>query len=287
MKKRSARDAFASKSAAHALEDKGASITFTINHLPLTIFADYNIDLLHTKKIRVITQQVDSDVQSLRASSVYSSPPPTPPPKDDPIDEDTIFSCCDHECKSVTATGYPGQFESYEAEHMRRRGKPSSPNAVSTPMLTVPKSLARKTLNAIFFTSGDQLHPNNQFTNTNFIADPIYTHQDYTRETLAKLPIRNAALDYADFQCELAAELMTRTVSEENLRREAHRECAAARLEGVAVGQYRYYQGHMSLEEYKAAKMCVCWDGCWCSKLCTIYGDVLCPCNEWIVLHKD
>lgn len=138
MKKRSARDAFASESAAHALEDKGASITSTIYHLPLTIFADYNIDLLDTKKIRVITQQVDSDVQSLRASSVYSSPPPTPPPKDDPIDEDTIFSCCDHECKSVTPTGYAGQFESYEAEHMRRRGKTSYPNALSTPKLTIP-----------------------------------------------------------------------------------------------------------------------------------------------------
>ncbi|KAK5185770.1 hypothetical protein LTR44_001819 [Exophiala sp. CCFEE 6388] len=229
---------------------------------------DYNIDLRTTKKIRVITQQVDSDIQSLRASSssIYSSEPPTPPPKDCPIDYDTIFSTHDHKCKA-TPTSYPGQFESYEAKYMRRRAAKIS-----------------KTLSS---TSGDVLHPNNQFTHTNFIADPTYGTQNYTKDTLAKLPVRNAALAYADFQSDLAADILTRTHSEEDLRREAHIECAAARLEGCAVGQYRYYQGHMSLEEYKAAKMCVCWDGCYCSKLCTIYGDVLCPCNGWIVLHKD
>ncbi|KAI1611021.1 hypothetical protein EDD37DRAFT_608241 [Exophiala viscosa] len=250
VKKRGARDSFV----ANALEDK-----------------DFNIDLRTTKKIRVITQQVDSDVQSLRASSssVYSSEPPTPPPKDLPTSPDTIYSALDLdlEPKSPTLTGYAGQFESYEAKYMRRR--------------------AAKTSKVLSFTSGDVLHPNNQFTHTNFIADPTYATQNYTKAILAKLPVRNAALTYADFQSDLAAELLTRSVSEENLRREAHRECAAARLEGCAVGQYRYYQGHMSLEEYKAAKMCVCWDGCYCSKLCTIYGDVLCPCNEWIVLHKD
>jgi hypothetical protein len=104
---------------------------------------------------------------------------------------------------------------------------------------------------------------------------------------LAQFPVRTAALTYADFQSDLAVELVTaRTASEENLRREVCRECTAARLEGVSVGLYRYYQGHMSLEEYKAAGMCVCWDSCWCSKLCTIYGDVRCPCNEWVILHK-
>lgn len=104
---------------------------------------------------------------------------------------------------------------------------------------------------------------------------------------LGQLPVRSMALTHAEHESSLAARLLTRTGSEENLRREAHRECAAARLEGVAVGQYRYYQGHMSLEEYKAARMCVCWDSCWCTKLCTIYGDVLCPCTEWLALHKD
>ena len=43
---------------------------------------------------------------------------------------------------------------------------------------------------------------------------------------------------------------MLRTPSEENLRREAHLELANARLEGASVGQYRYYQGHLSVEEY-------------------------------------
>ena len=46
------------------------------------------------------------------------------------------------------------------------------------------------------------------------------------------------------------------------LRREVHRECSAARLESVSVGEYRYWQGFMSLEEYLGARM-------WCA------GDLL------------
>lgn len=136
-------------------------------------------------------------------------------------------------------------------------------------------------------TTGDPIHPNSEFTHVNFVADPTWPAKNYTRADLDRLPVRNLALQHAESESLTAASLLTRTPSEEDLRREVHLECAAARLEGVAVGQYRYYQGHLSLEEYKAARMCVCWEMCFCSKLCTIYGDVLCPCAEWIVLHKD
>ncbi|EXJ84331.1 hypothetical protein A1O3_04998 [Capronia epimyces CBS 606.96] len=245
IKKRCARDSFLTKSTVNDSKD------------------DYDVNLLCTKKVRVEEQRHSRDVQSMRASSVYSSIAAS----------NSSYSVATNEDISqrkrpyAALTGYPGQFQSYEIDflHCRTTGIPS------------PR---------IHFTCGDPLHPNNQFTHTNFLTDPTWPSKNYTKEDLERFPMRNAALSYADRLTVRAARILTRTESEENLRREVQRECAAARLEGVAVGQYRYYQGHMSMEEYKAARICICWDSCWCSKLCTIYGDVLCPCSEWTVLQN-
>lgn len=83
------------------------------------------------------------------------------------------------------------------------------------------------------------------------------------------------------------AEETPRTSEDEDLRREAHRECAAAQLEGVPVGYYRHFAGHMTVEEYVEAKMCVCWAQCPCSKLCTRSGDLACPCAGNFVAGED
>ncbi|EXJ75016.1 uncharacterized protein A1O5_01712 [Cladophialophora psammophila CBS 110553] len=270
-KKRNARDSFVTKSTA---SDPNPD--------------DHNIHLLFTKKIRVAAKLVDEDVNSSRAVSVCGSI------SDDSssalplngrtsssssateltdVDDDSSHAALALKRKRLTAglTGYPGQFESYEADYLRVRATRSSTLGAPTP-----------------FTMGDPLHPNNEFTHTNFVADPTYPSKNYTKADLDALPVRALALTHAEgCAAHAAAVSAMRTDIEETLRREVHRECAAARLEGVSVGQYRYYQGFMSLEEYVAARICVCWDFCWCSKLCTIYADVLCPCSEWIGVHGD
>ena len=81
-----------------------------------------------------------------------------------------------------------------------------------------------------------------------------------------------------------SAQCTTRTASQERLRREAQLECTMARLEGVVVGQYRYYQGHMTIEDYRDARMCICWRECWCSKMCTRFPDIRCLCSNDLIL---
>ncbi|KAL2438410.1 hypothetical protein ABEF95_008779 [Exophiala dermatitidis] len=252
--KRGARTSFLTKSTAIDTNNDGSP--------------DYNVNLFSTKKLCVEHHRHSRDVQSMRASSVYSSNSSaiTKAASESVYSVDSVATAAFVPPRPAP-TGYPGQFESYESDflHCRQAG-------ISSPRTT--------------FTFGDPLHPNNQFTHTNFLADPTWPLKNYTKQDLKRFPLRKAALKHADGATIAAARLLSRTDSEENLRREVQRECAAARLEGVAAGQYRYYQGHMTLEEYMAAKVCVCWDACWCSKLCTIYGDILCPCNEWLVLEN-
>ena len=97
-------------------------------------------------------------------------------------------------------------------------------------------------------------------------------------------PEYGAAIRYADEQVAIGQHF-PRTVDEEIFRRECHRECAMARLEGVSVGKYRYFQGHMTLADYVDSGICVCWDECACTKMCTRYGDLICPCSGWIRVH--
>ncbi|EXJ78596.1 hypothetical protein A1O1_08997 [Capronia coronata CBS 617.96] len=247
--KRGARDSFLTKSTVNDNRD------------------DYDVKLLSTKKVCVEEQRHSRNVRSMRASSVYSNITASSSSYSvNSIDGDLALP---PQRKRLTnaPTGYPGQFPSYESKFLHCRA-----SGISSPRLHL--------------TCGDPLHPNNQFTHTNFVADPTWPSKNYTKEDLERFPMRNAALSHAYRLTVRAAKILTRTESEANLRREVQRECASARLEGVAVGQYRYYQGHMSMEEYKAARVCICWDSCWCSKLCTIYGDVLCPCTDWIVLNN-
>jgi hypothetical protein len=164
-------------------------------------------------------------------------------------------------------TNYPGQFESYEWDYLDTHARENS------------------TLTTL--TLGDPTHPNGRYTHTNFLRDPVYPATNYTKTMLDANPLRELALKHAESKSASFSVPALRSPAEEMLRREVHRECSAARLEGVGVGEFRYYQGFMSLEDYVRARLCVCWGGCWCSKVCTLFGDVLCPCSEWVEVHGD
>lgn len=132
-------------------------------------------------------------------------------------------------------------------------------------------------------TFGNPDHPNGEFTHVNFFVDPI-AHRDYTSEHLKSVRVRKVAFSHADFETDNALEVEVRTAAEEELRRRAYRECAMARLQGVSVGHHRYIEGDMTIAQYVDRKMCICWEDCWCQKLCTIYADVKCPCRRFIRL---
>ncbi|KAK5103014.1 hypothetical protein LTS08_003817 [Lithohypha guttulata] len=124
-------------------------------------------------------------------------------------------------------------------------------------------------------------HPNGRIINDAFSEDNRMHVTSYTDSELTKNPALAITLQRAERKAldpDVTAE--ARTSRQSVLRRETHRECALARLEGVPVGYYRYFAGHMTVEDYLAAKMCICWGQCYCNKLCTRFGDLLCPCSD-------
>lgn len=128
---------------------------------------------------------------------------------------------------------------------------------------------------------GLSYHPNGRLLNKFFIRDCRYQttslgEADFERDAVLGAVIRHAEITAA----KLEPLKQMRSVQERATRREVHRECALARLEGVSVGYFRYFAGHMTVEEYLSARMCVCWNDCFCNKLCTRFGDMLCPCSR-------
>jgi hypothetical protein len=293
--KRNARDSFITKSTYLADPNDGKSHVHFHVDAPqsLTCLQDDELDLHPSKKIRISERQANlthisrcvsiisissdgsnsSSIQeitaeeyaqatnqeitaeeSAQATNTSTTPPPTR--------------------TTATLTSYPGQFTSYETKYLNRHKKIRS----TEPKPNTPLPSHR---------FGDRLHANGLITHTAFIPDPQPTELNYTSTShLYSNPLRGTAWEHAHNMSIRAGKMLTRTPSEEQLRREIHLECASARLEGCSVGQYRYYQGHMSVEEYVAANMCVCWEECWCSKLCTRFGDVLCPCAGDVVLAE-
>lgn len=83
---------------------------------------DSNIGLLSSKKIRVVEKQGEHDVRSMRAVSVYSNPHDTNS-SDHLVENRAVPWGMRPKRTTAALTGYPGQFESYEAGHLRRRGK--------------------------------------------------------------------------------------------------------------------------------------------------------------------
>lgn len=124
-------------------------------------------------------------------------------------------------------------------------------------------------------------HPNGRITNKAFIKDPRYQITSLDEADIMHDAVLGAAIRHAEITAAKLEPLkQILSLEEVILRREIHRECALARLEGVSVGYFRYFAGHMTVEEYLAGRICVCWSDCFCNKLCTRFGDMLCPCSE-------
>lgn len=178
-----------------------------------------------------------------------------------------VSSSFDGSPMATALKGYPGQFEL------------PYPNGFAYRHVKIPK---RK---HVF---GNHLHANGEIINMNY--RPASTQNATTdladATDFAALQTMHSNLAHADLHHSYAEQIL-RTHEEEELRREAYRECAAARLEGVPVGYYRYFAGHMTVEEYNEARMCVCWSGCSCVKMCTGFGDLACPCAGDLVVGEE
>lgn len=74
---------------------------------------------------------------------------------------------------------------------------------------------------------------------------------------------------------------------DEPLRTIAHRETAYAMLDGIAIGEFRVKHGTRTLAEYRADKMCICDSVCCCSRVCTRFADLECPCSAKLSLLVD
>lgn len=199
-------------------------------------------------------QVVWEEFRSQQASSVYLS---THLPTETP--------CASQSSLARSTTGYAGQFALDEYfDVMSRSHYPTA--------------------------YGNRFHPNGIFTNNPLISGQGLGlragHYGNQQQTLQLRSILDFASDKA-WEAGSDATAAHRTPEEERLRTEGYRECARARLEGVPVGQYRYFHGHLTLEEYIENGLCVCWEGCLCTGVCTMYSDVICPCNKHLQLKQD
>lgn len=133
---------------------------------------------------------------------------------------------------------------------------------------------------------GHQLHTNGIYRHTGLVPELNAADTNITDVVLSDGHPIMRIVKHAVAMTVFAASL-TRPFNEEMLRLEAHHECAFARLVGVSVGQYRYFQGCLTIEEYVEKEMCVCWGVCSCSKLCTRFADMVCPCAGSIELQEE
>ena len=102
---------------------------------------------------------------------------------------------------------------------------------------------------------------------------------EYSPEYLNDNPEVETCLAYG-YEMTQAAANTARTPAEEAFRVTVHRELAAARLEGQSIGEYRYFSGFLTVEEYHERRMCICFGMCDCSKMCSQFGDMICPCHD-------
>lgn len=171
-----------------------------------------------------------------------------------------------------TVDGYPGQFRAL----------------IPPSKIFHPNFLSGGRPDKVTF--GNKTHANSLFHHTRFQPGGNTPWNelslDFSQSAIPSIegPV-GKALKLADENLIIAADT-ERTAEEEKLRRETHFECSLARLEGVSVGEYRYYQGHSSIEEYNQGGMCICWDECFCTTMCTRYADMLCPCKKYIEFEE-
>lgn len=83
------------------------------------------------------------------------------------------------------------------------------------------------------------------------------------------------------------AGITTHTAIKEEMRTLAHREAAYACLDGTSVGEFRVKEGTRTLAEYRQDKLCICDGTCSCSRVCTRFPDMHCPCSSKLTLMVD
>lgn len=188
-----------------------------------------------------------------------------------------------------TVDGYPGQFKALRAPNKVTSGMSSLYLTIYT-ILTAPpaKFLAPRCPDKVTF--GTETHANGVFHHHRFQAGGNTPYNQYSLDfSLSAAPPANSplgkAIRIADEKIDVAADTK-RSVEEEALRRETHFECAAARLEGVPVGELRYYHGHSGVAEYSKGGFCVCWGECFCTTMCTKYADMVCPCAKHLEFEE-
>ena len=253
---------------------------------------DDELKYLFTKKVRTsLPHEQRDDVQSIQGPPTYSLITiPDAKSVEQGLEECETINATSSEEPVVLSTGiltgYPGQFCGQRTNKQAKRGMSNTPSLWLYTNLSMDAVFSKiPTTKKCNLTMGDQLHPNYTYTHTNFHACPDRDRLDYSHSTAPIDSEVGRCIAFASEMSLLAAET-PRTAAEEEFRREIHRECASARLEGVSVGQYRYYQGHLTIEDYIQAGVCVCWELCECSKLCTRFGDLICRCTKDIKLDE-
>ena len=184
---------------------------------------------------------------------------------------------------SETVDGYPGQFKALLPPSKILSGMLSLSPTTFT-ILTTPPAKSLRPLDAQTVTFGNKTHANGLFHHHRFQAGGNTSFNEYSLDfSQSVVPSPDGplgkALRIADRNHEIAAST-TRSLEENALRRETHFECAVAGLEGVAVGELRYYQGHSGIADYSKGGFCVCWGKCFCTAMCTKYADMVCPCAK-------
>lgn len=186
---------------------------------------------------------------------------------------------------SPVIDGYPGQFKALIPPTKIFHRKSLRPFHTST-ILTTPlaKFLSGGIPDKVTF--GDEGHANGLFNHTRFQGGgntPFSKYSfDFTQSVVPSVDGKfGKAIKVAEANHDIAAETQ-RTVEQEALRRETHFESSLACLEGVSIGEYRYYHGHSNVEEYNKGGMCVCWSECFCTVMCSKYADMLCPCAKFL-----
>jgi hypothetical protein len=188
-----------------------------------------------------------------------------------------------------TVDGYPGQFKALRAPSKVTSGMSSLCLTTFTILTTHPaKFIIPQREHRVTF--GNEMHANGLFHNNRFQAGGNTSFNEYSLVfSQSTVPSANGplgkALRIAEEKSEVAGDMM-RTAEEEALRRETHFECSFARLQGVSVGEFRYFHGHSGIAEYSKGGFCVCWGECFCTAVCTKYADMVCPCAKHLEFEE-
>lgn len=222
---------------------------------PRTVSSDKRTRLA-TNPLDIISANISDQLADLGPPSTPASSTPTP-----------------HDPNYLT---YPGQFTALTTTHLSRGLVPTT--------TTFPLDRYQMNANGTYTHTACHLAPPPQQLDysARFRSGKFWQRRSNRREEQLHGRLQ--------MQSDLAvAEHVSacRDGADEQLRGRLHQEASQARLLGVSAGEYRYYQGHLTVEEMVEWRVCVCWEVCACSAVCTRWPDMKCPCSEYIRLEVD